>query len=170
MILPILTDGAPILRRVALPVNLMELPGPMLQGLICDMIQTMAFAHGIGLAAPQVGQPLRLIVMGNTKAEGGARGFPSRVLINPILVRATPFTMRSREGCLSVPGYCGDVTRALGVVISYVNEQGTVKEARMSGLEAACFQHELDHLRGVLFIDKVEGRKIPQTPRIREAI
>ncbi|MDO8547902.1 MAG: peptide deformylase [Nitrospirales bacterium] len=166
MIRPILTDGHPLLRKVAPPVNLLEIPGPMIQGLLRDMMETMHAAHGIGLAAPQIGSPLRLVVMGNVKADGGARGFPARVLINPVLLsQTTTILQTNREGCLSVPGWCGDVARPLGLEVQYLDEKGATQRVKMNGLEAACLLHEADHLDGILFIDKLEGEKIAQ-PRL----
>lgn len=160
MILPILTDGAPILRKVATPVNIIEIAGPLIQGLVADMIDTMRAAHGIGLAAPQVGHGLRLVVMEKTTERDG---FPLRVLINPVLAHVTSSITQTRiEGCLSVPEKLGEVTRPLGLRVQYLDEQGRTQQDQMSGLEAACLQHELDHLNGILFIDtakKIRARK-----------
>lgn len=159
-VLTILTDGAPILRKVAAPVNIIEIVGPLIQGLIRDMIETMRAAHGIGLAAPQVGHGLRLVVM--EKVAGG-EVFPLRILINPVLGHVTTSITQTRiEGCLSVPETLGEVARPLGLEVQYLDERGFTQRAKMSGLEAACLQHELDHLNGVLFIDtakKIRGRK-----------
>lgn len=156
-LLPILQDGAAVLRRVARPVNLMEIPGPMIRGLVADMTLTMSHAHGIGLAAPQVGHGIRLVIMGNEHANDRAQAFPFRVLFNPILVsRTVSITQRNTEGCLSLPEVVGDVTRPLGIEVQYLDGNGQTQRARMSGFEAACLQHEIDHLDGVLFIDKAE--------------
>ena len=162
-ILTILTDGAPVLRRVAAPVNIMEIPGPLIRGLIQDMLLTMRAQHGIGLAAPQVGHGIRLVLMGNEQATTVRQAFPFRVLINPILMSTTASILQmNTEGCLSIPETIGDVSRPLGLEVQYLDENGRAQRVKMNGLEAACLQHEIDHLNGVLFIDiavNLRGRR-----------
>ncbi|HXH25004.1 MAG TPA: peptide deformylase [Vicinamibacterales bacterium] len=150
MIRPILRLGAPILRHPASPV--VEITGEI-QQLVDDMIQTMYAAPGIGLAAPQVGVPLRLFVcdlsVGRSPAE-------LLTFINPEFVERDG-TQLEEEGCLSVPGFNAAVPRPARVLLKGLDREGREQVVEAQGLLARCFQHEMDHLEGTLFIDRLRG-------------
>ena len=140
-VLPITVLGAPILRQQATPVTDIT---DELQQLIDDMFDTMHAAQGIGLAAPQVARREALAVV----EVDGARF----VLINPEIVEEGG-RERAEEGCLSIPEVYGEVERATRVVLRATGRDGAPYEVEASGLLARCFQHEIDHLHGKLFID-----------------
>ncbi|MFS8740931.1 peptide deformylase [Synechococcus sp. W65.1] len=119
-----------------------------------DMLQTMYSADGIGLAAPQVGVPKRLIVVDiyPDKPE-----VPPLVLINPEIREYLGETVAAQEGCLSIPGVFCEVLRAQGVVVSFKDESGRPRTIQADDLLARVIQHEIDHLNGVLFVDYVEN-------------
>jgi peptide deformylase len=138
--------GDPVLRRRSEPVGEIT---PELQALAADMIDTMYDEAGIGLAAPQVGVSLRLMVVGDE------RGRDPRALVNPAIVeRGGEIT--AEEGCLSLPGIFADVTRSEWVRIEAKDLDGQPVSIRARGLHARVFQHEIDHLDGVLFIDHLD--------------
>ena len=120
-----------------------------IQRLIDDMIETMRRANGVGLAAPQIGVPLRVIVV-------QMPGEEPVVLINPEIARRTG-EQAVTEGCLSVPGYYGEIKRSAEVVVKGKNRNGKVIRIRAEGLMAEAMQHEIDHLNGTLYIDHVES-------------
>jgi peptide deformylase len=134
--------GDPMLRRKASHVREVT---PELRRLIGDMVETMYNQIGIGLAAPQVGIPYRLLVMDDGK--GGARA-----LINPIIT-GRGGSVVDEEGCLSLPGIFGDVERSKWVTVQTTDEDGKPIDFEAQGLLARVVQHEMDHLDGVLFID-----------------
>ncbi|MDP2951935.1 MAG: peptide deformylase [Chloroflexota bacterium] len=146
-VLPILSADDPKLRRRAKRVTSL---GPSLQRLIDDMIETMHHASGVGLAATQVGVPLRVVVIGIPDEE-------IMVLVNPEMVKRTG-EREVEEGCLSLPGYRGQLKRALSVTVKGKDRQG--REIRVKGAEllAQALEHELDHLNGVLYFDRLENR------------
>ena len=119
------------------------------QRLIDDMVETMQQANGAGLAAPQVGVPLRVIVVQMPGEEPVA-------IINPEIVKRTG-EQEVTEGCLSVPGYYGDIKRSAGVVVKGKNRNGKAIRIRAEGLMAEALEHEIDHLDGRLYIDHVEA-------------
>ncbi len=120
-----------------------------IERLIDDMIETMRRANGVGLAAPQIGVPLRVIVVQMLTEE-------PIVLINPEIARRTG-DQEVTEGCLSVPGYYGEIKRSAEVVVKGKNRNGKVIRIRAEGLMAEAMQHEIDHLNGTLYIDHVES-------------
>ena len=136
-------QGEPILNKVCKPVTEMT---PRIKELIEDMLDTMYDASGVGLAAPQIGQAIRLVVI-DVQDEHGLLE-----MVNPEIV-AREGTAVDSEGCLSVPEVFGDVERAAKVTVDYTNRWGKRKKLTAGGLLARCIQHELDHLSGVLFID-----------------
>ncbi|MGA2112300.1 MAG: peptide deformylase [Anaerolineales bacterium] len=157
---PIVTVPDPVLRKKARKVSTY---GPDLQRLIDDMIDTMRQAPGVGLAAPQVGVSQRVIVVeyGEEDPQQAGTGIPKRkvasklyVVVNPELVRPSQTTETGAEGCLSVPGYAGEVERLTQVTIRGFSRRGTPTRLRARGWLARIFQHELDHLNGVLFTDR----------------
>ncbi|MEO7965763.1 MAG: peptide deformylase [Gemmatimonadaceae bacterium] len=141
-ILPIHVLGAPVLRAVTTPVA--EITDGV-RRLVDDMYETMYAAQGIGLAAPQVGRSERIAVVD----VAGAR----HALINPSIVDESGGSERAEEGCLSIPEIYGDVERSARVIMRATNIDGNEFEVEASELLARCFQHEIDHLHGKLFID-----------------
>lgn len=151
----ILIEPDPMLRKVAKKVSGLELKLPLTQQLIDDMFETMHDAPGIGLAAPQVGVSKRVIVVQLGDEE------PPYAVINPVLSEFEGEII-GVEGCLSIPGKIGDVKRALSCTVTGLDRHGKKFKVQAEGMLARCFQHEVDHLDGVLIIDKAEN--------IREAV
>ena len=120
-----------------------------IQRLIDDMVETMQQASGVGLAAPQVGVPLRVVVIQLPDEDPVA-------LINPEIVKRSG-EREVVEGCLSVPGYAGDIKRSVSVTVKARDRHGKSVRIKASGLMAQALEHELDHLNGVLFVDHVES-------------
>jgi len=143
--------GNPILRNVAAPVEPRAIKSNEIQGLIDDMFETMYDEPGIGLAAPQVSRSIQLVVMG-CKGEGG---FPETVLINPSILYYGPEQVENWEGCLSVDGLRGKVTRPSLVRVKGLDRKGRTLDFEATGLHAVCIQHELDHLNGKVFLDRM---------------
>ncbi len=150
MIRPILRYGADVLHAPALPVAGMT---PDLQQLIDDMIQTMYAAPGIGLAATQVGVGLRIFVCDISVGRN-----PNDLLafVNPEFVERDGMQLEE-EGCLSVPGFNATVARPSRAVLKGLGRDGKEQVVEASGLLARCFQHEMDHLDGTLFVDRLRG-------------
>jgi peptide deformylase len=130
--------------------------GPELQTLINDMIETMRVAPGVGLAAPQVNVPLQVIVVEYGDDEKEDTPPKLYTLVNPGITRFSEETEVAAEGCLSVPGFAGDVSRSLGVTVKGMNRRGQPIKIKAEGWLARIFQHEIDHLDGVLFVDRAE--------------
>lgn len=130
--------------------------GPHLEKLAQDMIETMRENHGVGLAAPQIGLPLRLFVAEIPEDEEDPQSGQVYVLVNPKIIKASREEVEGEEGCLSVPGIYGDVWRAEEVVVRAQDTSGRGFRLRARGLLARVIQHEVDHLEGILFIDRVE--------------
>lgn len=151
MIREIVTVPAPVLRRKALKVNDF---GASLQRLIDDMVETMRDAPGVGLAAPQVDVPLRVIVVEYGEDQDEDKPPKLYVLVNPEIVRASQETEMGVEGCLSIPGIAGEVERSLAVTVKGFNRRGQPIKVKAQGWLARIFQHEIDHLDGVLFTDR----------------
>ena len=131
-----------------------------IQQLIDDMIATMRNAEGVGLAGPQIGKPLRLAVV-ETLPEHDEEGEViegSRdlyVLINPKILWSSRKLVSGIEGCLSIPGYLGEVDRNYAIIVQFYNRDGKKKRLKLNGWDARIFQHEIDHLDGVLYTDKL---------------
>lgn len=149
----IVTLPAPVLRRKARKVSDF---GPDLQELIDDMVETMRAAPGVGLAAPQVDVPLRVIVVEFGDEEDEEKPPKLYAVVNPELIKASEEKIVGTEGCLSIPGVAGDVERAESVLVKGLNRQGRPIKIKAKGWLARVFQHETDHLDGVLFVDKAE--------------
>jgi peptide deformylase len=144
--LPIRIYGDPILRRKAAPVERFD---EELRQLGRDMIETMILAPGVGLAAPQVGLSIRLLVADGSRHEGDK---PPRIFVNPEILEAwSEWTYD--EGCLSVPGLTAELTRPEAIRLRFQDENGTLHEEEFHGLWARVLQHEIDHLNGKLFVD-----------------
>jgi peptide deformylase len=151
--LPILIAPHPVLKSRARPIKPAD--DDLLRGLIPRMFATMYKAPGIGLAAPQISQGLRLIVIDlipNEKKQ-------PYTLINPEVVAVSDELATREEGCLSLPGQYADVTRPARVKVRYLDQTGTRREVEGDGLLAACLQHEIDHLDGILFVDHLSALK-----------
>ncbi len=152
MIRPILRYGAGVLHDPAAPVEAMT---PEIDALIGDMIDTMYAAPGVGLAAPQVGVPLRVFVVDVSlgRDPGGLI-----VMVNPEFVERTGMQLEE-EGCLSVPGFNATVVRPERAVVTGLDRHGEPHQRDGTGLLARAFQHEMDHLDGTLFVDRLRGVK-----------
>ena len=149
----ILTDGHPTLRKVAKKVDPAEINDPLFQQLIDDMFETMYAAPGIGLAAPQVGISKRIFVVDMQDEEDGHGPL---VVVNPKFI-VTEGERDGLEGCLSVPGMVGDVTRFNHVVVTGLDRHGKKLKIDAEGYFAVCLQHENDHLDGILYTDKARN-------------
>ncbi|MBB5517464.1 peptide deformylase [Amphiplicatus metriothermophilus] len=149
----ILVAPDPRLRQVSRPVEKVD---DSLRALMDDMLETMYAAPGIGLAAIQVGVPLRVIVM-DISGEADAR--QPRCFVNPEILDPSEETAVYEEGCLSVPDYYDEVERPARCRIRYLDYDGEEKIEDAEGLLATCIQHEMDHLNGVLFIDHLSRLK-----------
>ncbi|MCX2678555.1 peptide deformylase [Galbibacter sp. EGI 63066] len=165
MILPIIAYGDPVLRKVA-----KEIPEdyPKLDALIANMFETMYNAYGVGLAAPQVGLPMRLFVIDasafadDEELSDDEREFLQgfkKVFINPKIIEETGEEWVFNEGCLSIPEIREDVTRNAEIKIEYYDANFNKQVEEFDGLAARVIQHEYDHIEGVLFTDKLSSLK-----------
>jgi peptide deformylase len=168
MILKIRAAGEPVLREKAKPLRPEEIALPSTQSLIDGMRETMRDAPGVGLAAPQVGIPLQLAVIEDreeylrdlsqeTLAERERRAVPFEVIINPVLTLESEPEIEFFEGCLSLPGLVALVPRARKVRVECLDAKGKPKIIRASGWYARILQHEIDHLAGKLYIDRMRS-------------
>lgn len=162
----IIHDGHPTLRKVAKKVRVEELADPLFQQLIDDMFETMYHAPGIGLAAPQVNIGKRLFVV-DLQDDDDDHG--PLVVVNPKFTTVEG-EIDSIEGCLSVPGMIGDLKRHERVVCSGLDRDGKKIELVGIGLFGRCLQHEMDHLDGVLYIDKAQNIRPAQTEEEKAAL
>jgi peptide deformylase len=176
MILPIVAIGDPVLKTLAkdLPT---DLPAADLEKLVQDMFETMYSAHGVGLAAPQIGRAVRLFVMDSAPMLGPDEDDEDeepvevaaadeiqetpikRAFINPKMLSETGEPWGFEEGCLSIPGVRELVQRCPNIVLRYEDENRQVHEEAFSGMAARIIQHEYDHLEGILFTDKLSAFK-----------
>lgn len=152
---PILIHPDPRLRKVCDPVADIT---DDIRILANDMLETMYDAPGLGLAAPQVGVNLRMLVMDCADKDGGEAPEPTCVINPEILLTSEDINVRE-EGCLSFPGMFSDVERPADVRVRYIDQNGKEHERDFSGLWATCMQHEIDHLNGTLFIDHLSALK-----------
>jgi len=152
-VLPIITAPDPRLKLACEPVARVD---DAVRKLMDDMLETMYLAPGIGLAAPQIGVPKRVLVV-DVAREGEAKA-PIR-MANPEIVSVSDEVTTYEEGCLSVPDHYADVERPSRARIRYLDYQGEIREQDFDGLAATCIQHEIDHLNGVLFIDHISSLK-----------
>ena len=144
-LLEIKKAGAPVLKEVCAPVEHVD---KRIRTLLDDMAETMYEAEGVGLAAPQVGEAIRVVVIDVGKG--------LIELINPVITFREG-SVKDTEGCLSVPNYYGEVERSARVKVEFLNRRGKRQHLTADGLLARCIQHELDHLEGQLFIDIAES-------------
>ena len=152
-LLPILIYPEPVLRKVARPITPAD--ADEVRRLVPSMFATMYKAPGIGLAANQVGSLLRVIVVDVAPKEQPA----PIALINPEIIARSEETATQEEGCLSIPDQYAEVTRPARVKVRYHDVAGIKQEIEADGLLAACLQHEIDHLNGVLFVDYLSALK-----------
>ena len=157
----IATLGHPVLRQVARKVTREELDTVKVQSFIDDLIETMHDAAGAGLAANQVYEPIRIcaIEVRNNPRYPYKPNFPLTVLVNPEVTPTTDDTFLNYEGCLSVPNLRGEVRRFTGVKVRAWDRHGKDVELDINGLTAGTFQHEVDHLDGKVFLDRVEDTR-----------
>jgi peptide deformylase len=154
----IVTVGAPVLRKRARELSEAELASAPVQELIDDLIETMRAASGAGLAANQVGELLRVAVIevaGTNERYPYKPPIPLTVIVNPVIEPLDGERFEINEGCLSVPGVRGVVARSVSVRVRYRDRDGSEHDVVQRGLTAGTFQHEIDHLDGTLFVDRV---------------
>lgn len=165
MVLPIIAYGDPVLRKVATDIS----PDyPNLNTLIANMYDTMNYAYGVGLAAPQIGLPIRLFVVDTapfaddddlTEEERTFLSNFKKTFINAKITEETGDKWLFNEGCLSIPGVREDVSRQKQITIEFLDEQFTPQQLTLTGLAARVVQHEYDHIEGILFTDKLSSFK-----------
>lgn len=156
-VLDIVKIGEPVLRAVAEPVSADELATPAFQAFLDDLVETMRAASGAGLAAPQVGVAKRVfcVEVHDNPRYPYKPDIDLRVLVNPELRVLSNETFMNYEGCLSIPDLRGLLPRALEVELTYTDRDGQGVVEAIRGVSAGTFQHEQDHLDGVLFVDRV---------------
>jgi peptide deformylase len=169
MTFEIVQVGEPVLRQAARPLSAEDIAAPETQELIEHMRETMRAAPGVGLAAPQIGLPLQLAVIedrpeymkditAEKMAERGRRPVEFLVLINPKIVQRSAEEIAFFEGCLSLAGYSAVVKRACRVTVEYLDAHGRPQRLEAEGWPARILQHEIDHLLGTLYIDRMDPR------------
>lgn len=145
--LKIIINPNPILRKKSQ--NVTDVLSDKIQKLIPEMIETMKAKDGVGLAAPQVGENIRLLVVGYKDKD--------LAIINPKILKKSILKEWDEEGCLSIPNKYGQVRRHKSITLKYLNEKGEEETLKANGLLARIIQHEIDHLDGILFIDKARN-------------
>ncbi len=157
--------GQPVLRGVSEKIT--DPASPAVQALIDDMLLTVADADGVGIAAPQVYEPLSLFIVASHPNPRYPRApeMEPTVMINPEILWASDEKETGWEGCLSIPGLRGLVPRHLRIGVRYLTRNGEVREEEYADFLARVFQHELDHVRGIVFIDRVENTRELMTER-----
>jgi peptide deformylase len=159
----IVAIGDPVLRERAREVSVEELRSAEMQGLIDDLIETRRAANGAGLAANQVGVAVRIAV---AEIEGVNPRYPYKppipltVIVNPTIEPLDDELFEVNEGCLSVPQLRGDLVRHVSIRLRYLDRDGAEHEETKRGLTAGTFQHEVDHLDGILFVDRADPRTL----------
>jgi peptide deformylase len=175
MKLKIVQAGDPVLRKKSRPLTKDEVKSPQIQQLIDLMRNTMREAPGVGLAAPQIGQSIQLAVIEDRATyisdlsideleERQRSAIPFHVIINPKLSVVGNSTAQFFEGCLSVEGYQAIVDRALNVRVECLNERGEAVTINAQGWYARILQHEIDHLNGTLYVDRMKTRTLTTVP------
>jgi peptide deformylase len=155
-ILKVAHMGHPVLRAKARALDRSEIAHPLVQKLIDDMIETMVEYHGVGLAAPQIHEGVRIFVAALDHGDESADSDPI-ALINPEVTLVGSETMEDWEGCLSIPDIRGQVPRAKEVKVRAYNRKGERLELKASNFSARIIQHENDHLDGILFFDRMKS-------------
>ena len=178
MRLKLIQAGELVLRERTRPLRAAELRSSAMHRLIDDMQETLRDAPGVGLAAPQVGMPLQLAIIEDLpeysaamtpaqRAERERKPVPFHVLANPKIVEYSGPELTFFEGCLSVNGYTALVPRSRSVRVQYLDATGKACEVRASGWYARILQHEIDHLNGTLYVDRLDDR---QAKKARKAV
>lgn len=154
---PILRYPHPVLKKICHPVESID---NAILALVTDLIDTMHAGPGsVGVAAPQIGVTLRVCVVDvSANRNGRANNHGLLRMINPVITRRNGAAIM-REGCMSVPDYTGDVERATDITVRFREQDGSEREIAASGFEAVAIQHEMDHLDGVLFLDRIASLK-----------
>jgi peptide deformylase len=157
-ILKIAKLGNPVLRQVAKPVDLNDLAGNAVQTFIDDMIETMHHEGGVGLAAPQVNRSIQIVVLEYAENERypDEVPIPLTVLVNPVLSDYSQETKEGWESCLSLVDFRGLVPRSTTVTLNAYDREGNKIQKTVSDFEAVVLQHELDHLKGYVFLDRMK--------------
>jgi peptide deformylase len=169
MRLKIVSVGETVLRQQARPLSVAEIRSPEIQQLIQHMRETVNDAPGVGLAAPQVGFPLQLAVIEDKQeyfagltaeqiAERERQPLPFHVIVNPVLRQQSAGEVEFFEGCLSVPGFTAIVARSRQVRVQCLDETGAARVIEATGWYARILQHEIDHLHGTLYLDRMQSR------------
>ena len=154
----VINMGNPVLREVARPLEPDVIESDAVRLLVNDMVDTLHDYGGIGLAAPQIGESLRLAIIemdGGPTRYGELEAMPLTVFINPVITVIESDAAGYWEGCLSVPGLRGFVERPQHIKVQYLSETGEIRGLELQGFPATVFQHEFDHLDGKLFIDRM---------------
>jgi peptide deformylase len=160
---PILSIGDPVLRERSRALSVDEIRSPEIQTLIDDLIETKREANGAGLAANQVGEAVRVAIV---EVEPGNPRYPYKppvpltVIVNPEIEPLDAETVDINEGCLSIPDLRGEVPRSVSIRVRYRDRYGNERVEEQRGLTAGTFQHEADHLDGVLFVDRADPRTL----------
>lgn len=176
---PIVQAGAEVLRARAADVDPAKISTPEFQALVAQMVEAMRSAPGVGLAAPQLGVPLRVFVLedreelmtalsAEERAERERVAVPVRVFVNPVVTIVGDAKATFFEGCLSVAGFAGLVERGLEVEVSALDEQAQPVTWRVRGWPARIVQHEVDHLNGTLYVDRMHTRSFGTLAQVKE--
>ncbi|QSV46711.1 peptide deformylase [Geobacter benzoatilyticus] len=154
---PILCYPHPVLKKVSHAVEAID---DEILGLIDDLLDTMGAGPGsVGVAAPQIGVTLRVCVVDvSASRHGKENNHGLLVMVNPEIINREGAAIM-REGCMSVPDYTGDVERATGITVRFQDGEGATREINATGFEAVAIQHEMDHLDGILFLDRIVSLK-----------
>ena len=166
---PILPIGHPILRTRTTPVPRADISGPRIQGLIDDLIDTMRHADGAGISANQIGETARILTIevGNNPRYPYKPPVPLTVAINPELEILGDQKVVINEGCLSVP-LRGELVRSVNVGVRYTDREGVDHERVVRGLTAGTWQHECDHLDGILVVDRIDPKTLSTWEQFKE--
>ena len=159
MVLPMYIFGQPVLRKTAEEIDFNDYPN--LKELIANMFETLEHSEGVGLAAPQVGLPIRLFIIDLDVISDDEPQYKDyrHAFINPEIIEESEETVTMSEGCLSIPGINESVKRPAKVLVNYLDENGEEQEHWLEGFEARVFQHEYDHLEGKVFTDNLSQIK-----------
>ena len=164
----IVAIGDPVLRERATELRPDEISSPEIQGLIDDLIETKRAAHGAGIAANQVGEAVRVAVV-EVEEENPRYPYkppvPLTVMVNPVIEPLGGEMLEINEGCLSVPDLRGSLERHLAIRVRYFDRLGREQDEIKRGLTAGSFQHEIDHLDGILFVDRADQDRPRPSPQ-----
>lgn len=164
MILDVLTEPNKVLRRVGDKVAPADLSTPKIKKFIADLTETMYAKDGVGIAAPQVGNSMQLCVIAKNFTPDKKKDL---ILVNPVWKKTTTKTAWDSEGCLSVPGIYGEVKRYVEINVTALDENGKPLQFKAKNFFCRIIQHEVDHLNGILFIDKARNlQKVEKTDAI----